>query len=218
VIVSGVDVHRPCGQTRPDLEAPPVFGPSRLLDFELEMAFFVGGSNKLGHRIKMEDAENHIFGMVVMNDWSARDIQKWEYVPLGPFGGKNWATSISPWVVTMEALEPFRVQGPVQEEPEPLPYLKQVKPCAYDIGLTVEIVPEGSDTNVVCRSNFKHLYWPAVAQLVHHSVTYVGGGGGGGGCSLSLFCGEIVQCWLGGGEDVVAWRWWMVSVAGVWRW
>eukprot|EP00007_Cunea_sp_BSH-02190019_P002367 CAMPEP_0174233490 /NCGR_PEP_ID=MMETSP0417-20130205/3510_1 /TAXON_ID=242541 /ORGANISM="Mayorella sp, Strain BSH-02190019" /LENGTH=431 /DNA_ID=CAMNT_0015311707 /DNA_START=67 /DNA_END=1362 /DNA_ORIENTATION=- len=172
VIVSGVDVHRPCGQTRPDENAPPVFGPCRLLDFELEMAFFVGAGNKLGHPITMEDAENHIFGMVVMNDWSARDIQKWEYVPLGPFLGKNWATSISPWVVTMEALEPFRVQGPAQDEPKPLPYLQQVKPSAYDIDLTVEIIPDGSsDTNVVTRSNFKHLYWPAVSQLVHHSVS-----------------------------------------------
>ena len=139
VVVSGTDVRRPMGQTKaPDAEAPS-YGPSRLMDFELEMGFFVGPGNDLGTPIPIDQAADHIFGMVLVNDWSARDIQAWEYVPLGPFLAKNFATSISPWVVTMDALEPFRCAGPAQDEPEPLPYLKSPGDCAYDIQLEVQL-------------------------------------------------------------------------------
>src|SRR5690606_19185864 len=129
------------GQTKADDEENPTFGPSRLLDFELEMGFFIGTGNKLGHPIPINEAEDHIFGMVIVNDWSARDIQKWEYVPLGPFNAKNFATSISPWVVTMEALEPFRTKSPDHEK-EPLEYLKDSRNCSYDIKLEVLLQAE----------------------------------------------------------------------------
>jgi fumarylacetoacetase len=169
VVVSGTPVRRPCGQTRQD-DAPPQFGPSRLLDFELEMGFLTGPSNALGEPIPIGSAREHIFGMVLVNDWSARDIQKWEYVPLGPFLGKSFATTISPWVVPIDALEPFRCDGPDQQ-PEPLPYLRQQRSRAYDIQLEVAIRPQGSDAeSVVCRSNFRHLYWSIEQQLAHHTI------------------------------------------------
>jgi len=175
VVVSGTPIRRPRGQTvKPDApQGPPSFTPCRLLDFELEMAFFTGPANALGDPIKMENAEDHIFGCVVMNDWSARDIQKWEYVPLGPFGAKNFGTTISPWVVTMEALEPFRVQGDTQAPPNPevLDYLKQTGPQGYDIALEVAIQPPGQEPHVVTHSNLKYLYWSMAQQLVHHTVT-----------------------------------------------
>ncbi|KAF6022229.1 FAH [Bugula neritina] len=172
VVVSGTPIRRPNGQTRPKDAEPPVFGPCKLMDFELEMAFFVGGqTNDLGSPIKMEDAEDHIFGMVLMNDWSARDIQKWEYVPLGPFLGKNMGTSISPWVVTMEALAPFQVESP-EQNPKPLPYLCHADPYSFDIHLTAAIQGEGMDQPaVVCKTNLKYLYWSMKQQLVHHSIT-----------------------------------------------
>jgi len=174
VVVSGTPITRPKGQTvKPDApEGPPSYNPCRLLDFELEMAFFVGPGNELGEPIDMAKAEDHIFGCVVMNDWSARDIQKWEYVPLGPFGAKNFGTTVSPWVVTMEALEPFR-QGPhwEQNEPSPLPYLQQPGPQSYNIDLTVAIQPPGQEPHTVSRSNLKYMYWSMHQQLVHHSVT-----------------------------------------------
>ncbi|EDQ91251.1 uncharacterized protein MONBRDRAFT_34985 [Monosiga brevicollis MX1] len=169
VIVSGQDIRRPRGQTRPKDDEPPVFGPSRLLDFELEMAFFVGQGNPLGEPIPIEKAQDHIFGMVVMNDWSARDIQKWEYVPLGPFLGKNFGTSISPWVVTMDALAPFTVPNPVQD-PVPLPYLRHEDPYSFDINLSVAIAPEGKEGKVVTNSNLKHMYWTMKQQLAHHTI------------------------------------------------
>merc|ERR1711998_64666 len=159
VVVSGTPIRRPKGQTKPE-DGPPVHVPCRLLDFELEMAFFVGAPNNLGEPIQMENVDEHIFGCVVMNDWSARDIQKWEYVPLGPFGAKNFGTTISPWVVTMEALEPFRVQGYSQDEPPVLPYLQQAGPQGYDIHLQVGIQGKEMDSPfVVCQSNLKYLYW-----------------------------------------------------------
>jgi len=173
VVVSGTPLHRPKGQTRPDDTKPPAHTPSRLLDFELEMAFFTGPGNPLGQPITMETAEDHIFGMVLMNDWSARDIQKWEYVPLGPFGAKNFGTSISAWVVPMEALKPFVVPNMVQE-PAVLPYLQHPKGDDYNfnINLEVAIKPEGSsEASTVCRSNFRHMYWTLKQQLVHHTVT-----------------------------------------------
>jgi len=150
------------------------FGPSDRLDIELEMGVFVGPGNNLGSPIDIESAEDHIFGFVLLNDWSARDIQKWEYVPLGPFGAKNFATTISPWVVTPMALEPFRCKtsAGVQNNPEPLPYLKEANYSSYDIDLRVSI--QASDIPVpaeISRSNYKHMYWTPRQQLVHHSVT-----------------------------------------------
>jgi len=170
VIVSGQPIRRPRGQTRPVDDKPPVFGPSKLLDFELEMAFFVGGPcNDLGRPIPVDKAHEHIFGMVVMNDWSARDIQKWEYVPLGPFLGKSFGTSISPWVIPMEALKPFLVDNYAQDV-EILPYLQHKEKYNYDINLEVAIKPEGEDASVVCRSNFKHTYWTMKQMLTHHAI------------------------------------------------
>ena len=171
IILSGENIHRPKGQTKADDAENPTYGPSRLLDFELEMGFFIGPGNKLGHPVSVKDAEEHIFGMVIVNDWSARDIQKWEYVPLGPFNAKNFATSISPWVVTMEALEPFRTKSPDHEK-EPLEYLKDNRNCSYDIILDVYIQPEDMSEPVrISESNFKYLYWSMCQQLAHHTVT-----------------------------------------------
>lgn len=172
VVVSGTPIRRPNGQTRPADDKPPIFGPCKLMDIELEMAFFVGGeANRLGDTIPIERAHEHIFGMVLMNDWSARDIQKWEYVPLGPFLGKNLGTTISPWVVPMEALLPFAVAN-YPQDPEPLPYLCHSDTYNFDINLEVSIRPEGEEqSSVVCQSNFRHMYWTQKQQLAHHSVT-----------------------------------------------
>jgi fumarylacetoacetase len=169
IIPSGVPVHRPKGQTKPDPEQPPVFGPSQRVDFELEMAFITYDGKPLSDTISTEEAEDYIFGMCLFNDWSARDIQQWEYVPLGPFLAKNFASSISPWIVTMDALEPFKVDGPVQE-PEVLDYLKYSGKKSYDIALQVAIKPEHSEETVICNSNFKYMYWTMVQQLAHHTV------------------------------------------------
>lgn len=169
IVPSGIPVHRPYGQTLPNGETTPVFGPSRLVDFELETAFITTDANLMGEPIPVEEAEEHIFGMVLFNDWSARDIQKWEYVPLGPFLAKNFASSISPWIVTMDALEPFRVKGP-EQSPEPLPYLKQKGAKAFDINLEVAIQPENAVETIVSRSNFKYMYWSMAQQLAHHTI------------------------------------------------
>jgi fumarylacetoacetase len=170
VVVGGTDLHRPCGQTRSDDAAGPKFGPSRAVDFELEMGLFIGQGNPLGEPIAADRAPDHVFGMVLVNDWSARDIQKWEYVPLGPFLAKNFGTSISPWVVPLDALEPFRCPGPPQDPP-PLDYLKTTGDCAYDIRLEVALRPAGkSESTVICRSNFRHLYWNYCQQVAHHTV------------------------------------------------
>ncbi|TNE72312.1 fumarylacetoacetase [bacterium] len=169
IVKSGTPIVRPSGQTKSDTEENPSFGACRLLDFELEMGFFIGSGNKMGEPISINDAEDHIWGMVVVNDWSARDIQKWEYVPLGPFLAKNFATSISPWVVTMEALEPFRTPGPVQN-PKPLAYLDQQGAHAFDIKLDVSIKTSQSETfESISSSNFKYLYWSMAQQLAHHT-------------------------------------------------
>ncbi|SEF46591.1 fumarylacetoacetase [Algoriphagus boritolerans] len=168
IVVSGTPIHRPKGQFKdPDMEVP-AFGPSRRLDFELELAFITGKQTKLGDSVATEDAEDYIFGFVLFNDWSARDIQAWEYVPLGPFLGKNFGSSISPWVVTLEALEYFRSPNQTQE-PEVLPYLKCEKDHSFDISLEVLIQPEGKKPSKVCTSNFKHLYWNVAQQLAHHT-------------------------------------------------
>lgn len=172
IVVSGQPIHRPNGQLQPDETKPPVFGPCKLLDFELEMAAFVGGpANAMGQPLTPEQAEESMFGLVVLNDWSARDVQKWEYVPLGPFTAKNFGSTISPWIVTMEALAPFRVPNQKQI-PEPMPYLAEKAPMTYDIHLDVTIQSEKmSKPAVVSKSNAKYLYWTFNQQLVHHSVT-----------------------------------------------
>lgn len=169
IIPSGVPIHRPKGQQKPNEDGPPVFGPCKLLDFELEMAFITCKNNGLGNSISTNDSEDYIFGMVLFNDWSARDIQKWEYVPLGPFLAKNFASSISPWVVTMDALEPFRTSGPVQD-PEPLPYLQFKEDHNYDINLEALIEIEGFEPHRVCLSNYKYMYWNMVQQITHHAI------------------------------------------------
>ena len=168
IVPSGIPVHRPMGQTLPNGETTPVFGPSRLVDFELETAFITTDANIMGENIPINEAEDYIFGMVLLNDWSARDIQKWEYVPLGPFLAKNFASSISPWIVTMDALEPFKTKGPNQE-PTPLPYLQQKGKNAYDINLEVYIEPENAAPSLVSKSNFKYMYWSMSQQLAHHT-------------------------------------------------
>ena len=170
VVVSGTDLRRPKGQTKADDAPAPAFGPSRALDFELEMGFFVGPGNALGEPIPVGRAPEHIFGMVLVNDWSARDIQKWEYQPLGPFLAKNFGTTVSPWVVPLDALEPFRCAGPTQD-PEPLPYLRAPGDGAFDVRLEVLLKTETMDRPYrVCASNLKHLYWNVRQQLAHHTV------------------------------------------------
>jgi len=168
IVPSGIPVHRPMGQTLPNGETSPVFGPSRSIDFELETAFITTDANIMGENIPVHEAEDYIFGMVLLNDWSARDIQKWEYVPLGPFLAKNFASSISPWIVTMDALEPFRTKGPKQD-PTPLPYLQQKGKHTYDINLEVAICPENGVETVISKSNFKYMYWSMCQQLAHHT-------------------------------------------------
>lgn len=169
IVVDGTPVRRPQGQILPPGEETPTFGPSRLLDFELEMAFVIGRSTTLGSRVPVSKAEDYIFGMLLFNDWSARDIQKWEYQPLGPFLGKSFASTVSPWIVTMDALAPFRTAGPVQA-PEPLPYLRQDGPSAIDIKLEVDLQVDGGKPTTISRSNFKYLYWSMAQQLAHHTV------------------------------------------------
>jgi fumarylacetoacetase len=171
VVVSGTDIHRPYGQTKANDAPSPTFAPSREMDFELEMGFFVSQGNTLGEPIPIEKAYDHIFGMVLVNDWSARDIQRWEYQPLGPFLSKNLATSISPWVVTMEALEPFRCASPAQD-PQPLPYLRTTEDWAYDIQLEIGLQSAAMQKpQVITHSNYRYLYWNMCQQLTHHTIT-----------------------------------------------
>jgi len=171
VVVSGTALRRPSGQTVSVEGQPPTFGSSKQLDIELEVAFFVGQGNNLGQPIDIKQAEEHIFGFVLMNDWSARDIQKWEYVPLGPFLGKNFGTTISPWVVTVEALRPF-ITDNMKQDPEPLQYLQHTDPFNFDIDLEVKLqVDEISKPSTICKSNYKYLYWTAKQQLTHHTVS-----------------------------------------------
>lgn len=176
IVVSGTDIHRPKGQTLPPDSKSPVYGPSKRLDFELEVAFITNSFTELGEQISTEKAEDNIFGLVLFNDWSARDIQKWEYVPLGPFLAKNFGSSISPWIVTLEALNPFRVAGPNQE-PEVLDYLKFDGDKNFDIHLQTLIRPESGEENLICTSNFKYMYWNMAQQLAHHTVN---------GCNLEV--------------------------------
>jgi fumarylacetoacetase len=169
VVVSGTPVRRPQGQTKPKGATQPTFGPTQKLDFELEMAFVIGRDTALGQPISIAEAENHIFGLLLFNDWSARDIQQWEYQPLGPFLGKNFASSVSPWVVPLEALRDFRVAGPSQS-PEPLPYLQTNGKRNLDIHLEVALQPQGQSATTVGRSNARSLYWDMAQQLAHHTV------------------------------------------------
>jgi fumarylacetoacetase len=171
VVVSGTPIRRPMGQLKLPDQENPIFGPCKKLDFELETAFIIGSGNALGEPIAVANAEDHIFGMVLMNDWSARDIQQWEYVPLGPFNAKTFGTSISPWIVTMEALEPFRLAGPPQE-PTPLPYLQQTGANNFDIELHVAIKPSNAiEATTISRTNFKYMYWSMAQQLAHHTIS-----------------------------------------------
>lgn len=180
IIVSGTDIIRPCGQTNASDETQPVFQPTNQLDFELEMAFITFDGKPMGHRISTAEAKDFIFGFVVFNDWSARDIQRWEYVPLGPFLAKNFASTISPWIVTLEALEEFHEPGPNQD-PEVLPYLKYNGNYNINIDLKVLIAPENAEATVVSNSNYKFMYWNYAQQLAHHSV---------GGCNIR--CGDMM--------------------------
>jgi len=181
IIVSEVDIYRPKGQIKPIDSDSPIFSASKRVDFELEMGFIIGKNSSLGQSVSTNQAEEYIFGKVLFNDWSARDIQKWEYVPLGPFLGKSFASSISPWVVTIEALDLFKVKGPAQD-PEVLEYLKYEGLKNYDINLSVSIIPEKSDIeSVICRSNFKYMYWNMSQQIAHHTIN---------GCNLNL--GDIM--------------------------
>jgi fumarylacetoacetase len=175
IVVGGADVRRPKGQIKPADKEAPIFSPTRALDCELETAFLIGPGNKLGEPVPIDRAVDHIFGIVLMNDWSARDIQTWEYQPLGPFLAKNFCTSISPWVVTLEALEPFRKPLPAQD-PEPLPYLRLTNDFLYDIKLEAWLqTSKMKSPQIITRSNFQNLYWSISQQLAHHTV---------GGCNL----------------------------------
>lgn len=169
IVLSDTDVCRPMGQQLMENSSTPTFGPTKLLDFELEMAFITGQGNELGEQIKTSEAENYIFGMCLLNDWSARDIQKWEYVPLGPFLGKNFASSISPWIVTLDALEPFRVNGEKQD-PTTLPYLRFEGQKNIDIELEVQISSDNFAPHSLTKSNYKHMYWNMAQQLAHHTI------------------------------------------------
>ena len=175
VVVSGSDVRRPKGQIKPPDAPSPVFGPTKSLDYELEMAFLVGPGNSLGQSVPIDQAVDHIFGFVLMNDWSARDIQAWEYQPLGPFLAKNFCTSISPWVVTLEALEPFRKPLPKQD-PEPLPYLRAKNDFTFDVQLEAKLqTSKMKSPHTITQTNFQNLYWSISQQLAHHTI---------GGCNL----------------------------------
>lgn len=189
IIVSGKPVVRPKGQVMPPNHTSPVFQASIRVDFELEMGFVIGKETNLGESISTEKAEEYIFGKVLFNDWSARDIQKWEYIPLGPFLAKNFGSSMSPWVVTMEALAPFKLQGPTQD-PEVLSYLKCDGLKNYDIKLEVAIQPENCEETVVSKSNFKYMYWNMSQQLAHHTVN---------GCNVKV--GDLMASGTISGKD-----------------
>lgn len=194
VVVSGTDIRRPNGQKMPKEATAPIFGPSQRLDFELETAFIVGKDSPLATSLTPADFEEHVFGMVLFNDWSARDIQQWEYVPLGPFLGKSFGSSMSPWVVTMAALAPFRVAGYVQE-PTPLPYLQETNPLPnLDITLEVSLMTSAGVETVISRSNQRFLYWSQAQQLTHHTVN---------GCNVRV--GDLMASGTISGPDRSSW-------------
>jgi fumarylacetoacetase len=189
IVVSGTPIKRPKGQVMPKDATAPVFKPSGRLDFELEMGFITGKNTQLGDSVSTADAADYIFGLVLFNDWSARDIQKWEYVPLGPFLGKNFGSSISPWIVTLEALEPFKNSGPKQD-PEVLPYLKYEGNQNYDVQLEVALQPENGEEQTVSSSNFKYMYWNMAQQLAHHTIN---------GCNINV--GDVMASGTISGKD-----------------
>jgi fumarylacetoacetase len=174
--VSGQNFHRPKGQVRPNDTEPPQFRPTRSLDIEIEMATIIGKSNPIGQAIDVNSAEEYVFGFLLFNDWSARDIQKWEYVPLGPFLGKNFFSSVSPWVVTAEALAPFRQAAPPQDQ-EVLSYLDEKNRRNYDINLQARLIPKESEGSIISTTNFKYMYWTVAQQIAHHTVN---------GCNLNI--------------------------------
>lgn len=176
IMVSNTNFHRPKGQTKPADAELPTYGACKLLDFELETAFIIGKQTQSGESVSTDNADEYIFGMVLFNDWSARDIQTWEYVPLGPFLAKNFASTVSPWVVTLDALEPFQVKG-YDQEPKVLPYLQYKGDKNIDIHLEVAIQPENAEETVVCKSNYKYMYWTMQQQLAHHTVN---------GCNINI--------------------------------
>ncbi|SER18723.1 fumarylacetoacetase [Neolewinella agarilytica] len=192
IVVSGTPIRRPSGQVKTKAMDTPEFRASQNLDFELEMGFLIGKDSTLGEPISTAEAEDYIFGLVLFNDWSARDIQKWEYVPLGPFLGKNFASSMSPWVVPLEALEPFRIAGPVQD-PEVLPYLQTEGLNNYDIKLEVSITPKGGPETIVSHSNFGYMYWNMAQQLAHHTVN---------GCNVRV--GDLMASGTISGKDAAS--------------
>src|SRR5688572_8250448 len=192
IVVSGTPIHRPNGQTKAADAAAPTFGPTKELDFELEVAFITGKETAMGTTVTPDDADDYIFGMVLFNDWSARDIQRWEYVPLGPFLAKNFGSSISPWVVTMDALKPFRVKGPDQE-PAVLPYLQFTGNKNLDINLEVLLKPEGQAITTICRSNYKYMYWNMNQQLAHQTSN---------GCNIQI--GDMYASGTISGKDETA--------------
>ncbi|MGB3152679.1 MAG: fumarylacetoacetase [Maribacter sp.] len=189
IVVSGTSIKRPKGQVLPKDASSPVFKASGRLDFELEMGFITGKNTNLGESVSTSEADDYIFGLVLFNDWSARDIQKWEYVPLGPFLGKSFGSSISPWIVTLEALEPFKVAGPNQD-PEVLPYLKYEGEKNYDIALEVALVPKDGEEQTVSTSNYKYMYWNMAQQLAHHTVN---------GCNINV--GDVMASGTISGKD-----------------
>ncbi|MEP2238104.1 MAG: fumarylacetoacetase [Maribacter sp.] len=189
IVVSGTEIRRPMGQVKTNDMKAPVFQASDRLDFELEMGFVVGKSTELGERVSTKNAAEYIFGLVLFNDWSARDIQKWEYVPLGPFLGKSFASSMSPWIVTLEALEPFKIQGP-EQEPEVLSYLEYEGDRNYDIQLEVAMSTSTSEDTTISKSNFKYMYWNMMQQLAHHTVN---------GCNINV--GDVMASGTISGKD-----------------
>lgn len=189
LVVGGSPVRRPKGQIKGPNDARPAYAPSRRLDIELEMAAIVGFDTSIGKTLTVEEAQNTIFGFALLNDWSARDIQQWEYVPLGPFQGKAFATSLGAWVVTAEALAPFRVEGP-RQDPEPLDYLRQEGPHNYDIALEVEITPQGRAPTIVSRTNFRGMYWSTAQQIAHHASS---------GCAMRI--GDVIGSGTISGAD-----------------
>ncbi len=176
IIISGTNFHRPKGQTKPVDSEMPVFGATNALDFELEVAFIIGKPTQLGQSVTTSDADDYIFGLTLFNDWSARDIQTWEYVPLGPFLAKNFVSTISPWIVTLDALEPFRAKG-YEQTPKVLPYLEYTGEKNIDINLEVTIQPENAEETIVCKSNYKYMYWTMEQQLTHHTCN---------GCNINI--------------------------------
>ena len=189
IVVSGTPIKRPSGQSKAPTADKPSFGKSKRLDIELEMAYIIGKPTELGDSVNTSNAEEHIFGKVIFNDWSARDIQGWEYVPLGPFLGKNFASTISPWIVTMEALEPFRCES-IKQDPPVLPYLQYEGDKNFDINLEVGLTPEGDEETTISESNFKYMYWNMAQQLTHHTIN---------GCNINV--GDVMASGTISGRD-----------------